>query len=270
VPGAVPGALTSSSINDEGVVVGFYDTAAGTTVGFIRSRLGVLTAPVVAPYDNVTNTLLHSVNDEGVMVGFYSSDNLATTHGFYLVDGQFTTYDYPGAFSTALRGINNRGDITGTTATSSPSDPGTGFIVPRGRDPISFAGPFPAAAGLAVEAINDRRAVVGYSVFDNSPARGFLRKPDGSFVEIALAGAGPNRAFGINDCGVIVGWYAMAGVLHGFYGRAGNLQSLVVPGASATQAFGINNEGRISGAYADANGAWHGFITGEVDGALCD
>src|SRR5436853_5113155 len=66
VPGAVPGALTSSSINDEGVVVGFYDTAAGTTVGFIRSRLGVLTAPVVAPYDNVTNTLLHSVNDEGV------------------------------------------------------------------------------------------------------------------------------------------------------------------------------------------------------------
>ena len=35
------------------------------------------------------------------------------SHGFKLTGGRFTTIDYPGAANTDLRGINNRGDISG-------------------------------------------------------------------------------------------------------------------------------------------------------------
>jgi YVTN family beta-propeller protein len=271
VPGAIVDSYFAPGINDEGVVVGIFSRPDGTSAGFIRSPDGHVRTPVVDPNDHLGSTVLHSINDDEVMVGFYNSD-AATSHGFYLIDGRFKTWDLPGAVSTALRAINNRGDLTGSLFVSgSPDEPGTGFIMSRKGALITFTAPDPTLTGLVPEAINDRRAVVGYYTTTTSSGRGFLRGSDGRFSDIVFPGSTRTRAFGINDCGVVVGFYrAIDGSHHGFFGRSGQLHTLDVPGAGDTSARGINNSGRVVGEYSDPVSGPQMFVSSALPGAGCD
>ena len=99
-------------INDEGVVVGSWIAADGSTVGFIRSPDGHISTPIVDPNDNSGVTVLRAINDEGVIAGFYGA---IVNNGFLLTEGKFRTVDFPGAASTLLRGINNLGDLSWTS-----------------------------------------------------------------------------------------------------------------------------------------------------------
>jgi hypothetical protein len=273
VPGATANDLEEAyfvpGINEDGVIVGTIGTAAGGAEGFIRTPGGATSTQIVDPNNPAHFTVLYRVNDEEVMVGWYTNDQVIT-HSFFLADGQFTAYDFPGAFSTYVRSLNNRGDITGNFQLSA-NDPGTGFITPRYGQPITFKAPDPTTNSLAPEAVNDLRAVVGWYTTPSFPFHGFLRTPSGKFIDIVFPGTNFTRAFGINDCGVIVGRYRSAdGSRHGFYGRYGHLQSLDVPGSVDTTADGINNEGRIVGQFIDSGGMPHGYVTSKVLGAGCD
>jgi probable HAF family extracellular repeat protein len=168
-----------------------------------------------------------------------------------------------------VRGLNNRGDITGNFQLSA-NDPGTGFITPRYYgQPITFKAPDPTTTAPAPEAVNDLRPVVGWCC-TSFCFHGFLRTPSGKFIDIVFLGSILTRAFG-NDCGVIVGRYRLAdNSRHGFYGRYGHLQSLDVPSSIDTTADGINNEGRIVGQFIDSNGTPHAYVTSKVDGAGCE
>ena len=251
-------------INDEGTVVGSWDPIGGPppSVGFIRAPNGQITTPLLHPNDTEPFTVLRSINDSGVIAGFYGSN---TGHGFLLHDGVFVPVDFPGAQSTALRGINNRGDLSGTYYTSPTADP-IGFILPRQGAAITF-GPPPGGSGLVVGKINDQREVVGYYTAANGSLTGFLREPDGRLIDIIVPGAASTLAYGINDCGIISGFWT-DGTAHGFYGRPGNLHSFDLPGAGATFARGVNNHGRVVGNYADGRGN-HGFVTGPIPAAMC-
>jgi hypothetical protein len=269
----VPGANSYfvSGISDVGFVVGSSSTDNGSTfTGFIRSPSGAMTTGLLDPNDVDAYTVLHSINDRGVIAGFFSGVTVPG-HGLLLVDGSFTTFDIPGAAGgTALRGINNRGDLAGTfskTAANLNADQ-FGFIVPNVGASIIFQLPNPAAGGLVVEAINDLRVVVGYYTAPSSTLTGFLRQVDGRWVDIVVPGADATQVYGINNCGIIAGTYASGGTLHGFFGHPGNLQTFDVPGANVTHVQGINNRGRLVGVYA-TNGVTHAYVTSVIPAALC-
>jgi hypothetical protein len=264
IPGATGGYFVPG-INDEGLVTGSWTAADGSAVGFIRSPDGRISTPILHPDDNTRTTVLRAVNDEGVIAGFYGAN---VSNGFLLTEGKFQTVDFPGAVATALRGINNLGDVSGTYSVVDLNADEYGFIIPRRGPPISFKLPDPAATGIVAGGINDLRQLVGYYTDATSTLVGFLRQPSGQFVTIIFPGALSTQIFGINDCGIMVGFYSDASTQHGFYGRPGNLHSFDVPGADATGSQGINNEGRLVGRYA-ADGVQHAFVSGRFAAASC-
>jgi hypothetical protein len=264
----IPGATSYfvAGINDEGLIAGTWDAAGGSAVGFIRSPDGRISTPILNPNDNSGLTVLRAVNDEGVIAGFYGAN---VSNGFLLTDGKFQTVDFPGAVSTALRGINNRGDVSGTYSIVDLNADEFGFIIPRRGTPISFKLSDPSGTGIVVGGINDLRQLVGYYTDATSTLVGFLRQPSGQFVSVIVSGAVSTQVIGINDCGIVVGTYGDGSTAHGFYGRPGNLRSFDLPEAAATFAQGINNEGRITGRYATADGVPHAFVSGRFAAASC-
>jgi len=200
-----------------------------------------------------------------VIAGFYGAN---AGNGFLLTEGKFRTVDFPGAVSTALRGINNLGDLSGGYSIVDLNADEFGFIIPRRGPPISFKLPDPTATGIVPGGINDLRQLVGYYTDATSTLVGFLRQPSGQVVSIIFPGAVSTQVYGINDCGIVVGLYGDGSTAHGFYGRPGNLHSFDVPGAAATFAQGINNEGRLVGRYA-ADGVQHAFVSGRFAAASC-
>lgn len=269
----IPGATNYfvSAINDEGVIAGSWSGDGGTTyVGFIRSPRGHITTPLIDPNDTEVYTVLRAINDRGVIAGFYEGQTVPG-HGLLLAEGVFTTFDVPGAAGgTALRGINNHGDLAGTfSTTTTPLDAAQfGFIVPHKGAPIIFQLPDPAASGLVVGKINDSRTVVGYYTTAASTQVGFVRHLDGSFVDIVVPGADTTLVYSINDCGIVVGVYGVGDAAHGFYGRPGKLVTFDVPGAGTTFAQGINNRGQLVGRYGLSG--QHVFVTEALPGASCD
>jgi hypothetical protein len=253
-------------INDAGVVVGAWTAADGVTVsGFVRSPGGQITSPIVEPNDDTGLTVLRAINAEGVIVGFYG---LHVTHGFVFADGTFSAWDLPRTAVTAVRGVNDRGDLSGSYSVVDGAADEGGFIAPRQGTPITFKIPEPAATNLVVGAINNAREVVGYYTTGRGVLAGFVRQPDGRIVTLAVPGAIDVQAYGINDCGIVVGTFDDGSTAHGFYGRPGSLHTLDLPGAAATVAQGINNEGRMVGRYADSAGE-HGFVTEDTAAASC-
>jgi hypothetical protein len=180
----IPGATSYfvAGINDEGLVTGSWTAADGSVVGFIRLPDGRISTPILHPDDNTRTTVLRALNDEGVIAGFYGAN---VSNGFLLTEGKFQTVDFPGALATALRGINNLGDVSGTYSIVDLDADEFGFIIPRRGPEISFKLPDPSGTGIVVHS------------FD-------------------LPGAVTTFAQGINNEGRIVGRYATAGVQHAF------------------------------------------------------
>jgi hypothetical protein len=264
----IPGATSYfvAGINDEGLVAGSWDAADGSAIGFIRAPDGRISTPIVHPDDSTRTTVLRAVNDDGVIAGFYGAN---VSNGFLLTEGKFRTVDFPGAVATALRGINNLGDVSGTYSVVDLNADEFGFIIPRRGPAISFKLADPTGTGIVVGGINDLRQLVGYYTDATSTLVGFLRQPSGQFVSIIFPGALSTQAYGINDCGIVVGVWGDGSTAHGFYGRPGNLRSFDVPGAVATFTQGINNEGRIVGRYATPDGVPHAFISERLAAASC-
>jgi hypothetical protein len=255
-----------AGINDEGLVAGSWTTADGAAIGFIRAPDGRVSTPVVHPDGNTRTTVLRAVNDDGEIAGFYGAN---VSNGFLLTEEKFRTVDFPGAVATALRGINNLGDVSGTYSVVDFDADEFGFIIPRRGPAVSFKLADPTGTGIVVGAINDLRQLVGYYTDATSTLVGFLRQPNGQFVSIIFPGGLSTQAYGINDCGILVGVWGDGSTAHGFYGRPGNLRSFDVPGAIATFSQGINNEGRIVGRYATADGVPHAFVSGAFAAASC-
>ena len=129
-----PNIVNVQSINNHGLIVGFYDGTDGNVHGFIAHENsavnGVITATPVAdpviptvagePGATFVFSQILSVNDKGIAVGYYG-DSTLSQHGFFYNTntGQYTFLDDPnaafsgGAEVTQITGITNSGEITG-------------------------------------------------------------------------------------------------------------------------------------------------------------
>jgi hypothetical protein len=108
---------------------------------------------------------------------------------------------------------------------------------------------------------------------------GFFRQANGEVILFQVNGAFNNRARGINNSGLITGFYLdiTTGAQRGFVARVAGSPAyqaltvpandlLDVPGAAGTIPEGITDSGRISGTWLDAAGNPHGFFATPVPG----
>ena len=134
MPLRVRDVVNAQSINNKGLVVGFYVGNDGQDHGFMASegtaKKGTLTGTAIAdptiptvagePGATFVFSQVLSVNDHGIAVGYYG-DSTTSQHGFIYNThtGQYTFLDDPseafdnGVEVTQITGITNSGEITG-------------------------------------------------------------------------------------------------------------------------------------------------------------
>jgi len=246
-------------------------------------------------------TEVSGINAAGEMVGLYGkTDYDAHQRGFLLKNGKFIHVDYPKAYTTLAFGINDAGIVVGSAglkdrtvyvgftydgATFTPlrdgSDSATcsysindannivggagtvygskGFLESNGiYTPINFPG---VNVYEYATNINNLGEIVGLTDYD---AYTYI---NGQFQNIDVPGASQTGAFGINDQGIISGYYFLDPAAHGFALFKGKYVSFSFPGATETTATGINAAGNIVGAYDLADGTVHGFVTSPITAA---
>ncbi|HVZ92092.1 MAG TPA: hypothetical protein VG843_10605, partial [Rhizomicrobium sp.] len=161
-------------------------------------------------------------------------------------DGAITEFDPSGSTSTYAGYINKAGAIAGDYLDE--SGVGHGFLRAPDGTFTTFDAPVAGASAVSVTGLNDRDEVIGIYDVDGGGPYSFLRRTDGSVVEI---GSGPNySAYAINNKGIVIGWYQDSRSVHGFIRRtSGTIKLLDLKSAANTYPFSINDRGDIAGWY---------------------
>ncbi len=223
-PFMVPGSVSTEgwNINQDGSIVGYYDTEDGRRHGFIaRLASEVDDEPVVATPTEYHFTF-ESIDVPGVdflaltassdfedYAGYTLSADGEKEVAFTLIDGEFKRYDFPGSQKTHFYALGNNGN----------------------------------AAGHYMDSDGNYHGVV----LEN----GELRQYD-------FPGSVQTEIYGISDAtGALTGNYIDAeGVRRGFTGD----EIVEAPEASATYADFVNTSGRLVGSYVDADGIYHPYV----------
>lgn len=247
-----------AGLNSSGQIVGAFIDSKYQTHGYFRNSDGTfiqLDVPGATVFTNVAG-----INAVGQIAGTYFAAGGSQQSYFWDVKNpsQYVTYTVSGSTATVATGINTSGEITGLYFDSAGAH---AFI----RTPDGTISTFDFGGGNTVNGpllINTRGQITG-GAFNQGFNGGFLRTPNGQFTFWAVTlHVGPQPQ-GINDSGVIVGYfYSDAGSNSAFVrDAAGNITNITVPFSNtATQATGINGAGHIIGNYTDANGASHGWV----------
>ena len=208
------------NINQDGSVVGYYDTADGRRQGFIASPIAVSDKPVFAisglhyifesiDVPGIDFLALTASSDFEDYAGYTRSPDGEKEIAFTLIDGVFETYDFPGSKNTYFYALGNNGNA---------------------------AGHYEDADGLYHGVILEN---------------GELRHYD-------FPGAVETEIYGISDAtGNLTGNFIDAsGVRRGFTGET----IVEFPGASETFADFVNASGGMVGSYIDADGIHHPYL----------
>jgi probable HAF family extracellular repeat protein len=170
-------------------------------------------------------------------------------------DVTYTTIDVPGAFFTAVQGINTAGDMVGYIADSEVG-PTHGFLLHDGTFTIFD---YPGADSTRASRINDSGVIVGCAMKGDSLEIGFTY--DGTtFAPIRVPGKNATVASGINNRGTIVGGDGSLGTTRGFELSGRRIRDISPPGNHTyVYGTGVNNFGQVVGWTASGlNG--RGFI----------
>jgi hypothetical protein len=197
----------ANDVNDSGEIVGYYIESGSTADhGYLESGGKFTTIDV--PFSGAVGNSCLGINNSGEIVGAW--EDATTAHGFVLSGGTYTSFDYPGAASTAALSVNNNGVIVG--AYTDASGVTHGFTLSGGTytsyDP-------PGSTYTVGSGINDSGDIVGYYCQSSECAAGngypstlgFLLS-GGTYTNITIPDAVASYAFTINNNGVIVGIYA--------------------------------------------------------------
>jgi hypothetical protein len=195
-----PAQQAAQGINDSGQIVGTFVDSSGDFHGYERS--GGKFSQIDVPFEGASETIPSAINNSGEVVGGYSE-----THGFTLIGGTYTSFDYPGAIETEPFALNSAGDIVGSYTDT--GGVGHAFSLSAGT---YTSIDFPGAVETFASGINDGGDIVGtycltgecISTFEG--AQGFLFSK-GGFTTIAIPGEFYTEALGINNNGVVVGFY---------------------------------------------------------------
>ncbi|HEY2390601.1 MAG TPA: hypothetical protein VGK22_05465 [Candidatus Angelobacter sp.] len=205
-----------------------------------------------------------ALNDKGAIVGTFLAGTFRHSHGYFLYQGKFTSFMFPGSIDTTARDISGNGIIVGNYSANSFTGDRPYMVRSGAFHAITLPG-FPNdISAITATGVNDNGDVVG-TVLSGTAAFevGFLLH-NGKVTILsfpgAQAGTEPNS---INDQGVIVGTYALSEndeSPRGFMWKAGVFSNVNPPDSGgSSQPKKISNAGDIVGAYNTADGLEHGF-----------
>ena len=306
----VPGSVSTEgwNVNQDGSVVGHYDTADGRRHGFIARPLQ---PTAVRPPPDLSYTF-ESIDVPGIdfLAVTASSDffdyagNMRGPDGekdvaFTLIDGVFTTYDFPGSQGTYFYALGNNGVAAGHYKDSDGLFHGvilengelrqynfpnsveteiygysdstgalTGSFVDASGVRRGFSGEtiveFPEAPETYADFVSWTRNIVGSYKDADGVYHAYMRSSVGRFLSIDLPNALNLEYFflhGLNRTRTVVGRAKAAGdVPRTYVGSPLNLKELQFPGAVSTEGWNINEDGSVVGHYDSADGRRHGFI----------
>ena len=160
--------------------------------------------------------------------------------------------------STALLGLNNRGQVVGAVQRSDFTF--RGFSIAEGSVVVFD---YPGAQSTQAEGIRKDGTIVGTYTLDNVN-HGFLLHPHGHFERFDVPQACETFIFDTNDAGDLAGAYVdcVSRQMRGYVlTRKDQLLVVSFPGAgtTATQVHGLDEHGNIAGHFDDATGR-HGFL----------
>ena len=230
--------------------------------------------------------------------------------GFTLIDGEFTTYDFPGSQNTYFYALGNNGVAAGHYEDSNGLYHG---VVLENGELRQYD--FPGAVQTEIFGYND---VIGVLTGHFIDASGVRRGFSGDAI-IEYPGATATYANFVNVVGTIVGSYIDAEGLYHAFARISNgryfsldftdaenqeylfvhgniddrisvarakatgdvprtyvgslflgLQELQFPGSVSTEGWNINQDGSVVGHYDSADGRRHGFIARPTTEAVSD
>jgi len=209
-------------INDASTIVGY-----GNATTFNGFQLVLPPVPANFTRQNVPGadggTQVTGISGTGTTVGFSITGGV--TNGFAQTGGTFTTVNTPGSVFNQLLGINKAGTVAAGYFSATDVGGATGQQAITVAGGPSFIAP----------------------VFTN--------------INAALPANTNSQATGVNDSGLVVGFYLMAdGDFSAFTDLSGTITSFEAPGSASTQALGVNDLGEIVGDYLDAGGVMHGFL----------
>src|SRR5205823_6873 len=160
-------------------------------------------------------------------------------------------------------GLDNAGDLVGGTGTIYTSK---GFELSGGQyKRISPPGSY---VYVYATGVNNFGEVVGFTN-NGGDQRGFAFK-GAKFRSILFPGATATEVWGVNDQGIVVGWYQQGSPPYDFYAFAlknGKYISFNYPGTRGTFASGISASGQIVGEYTFDFSTYHGFVTSPITAA---
>jgi hypothetical protein len=161
----------------------------------------------------------------------------------YVSNSGFTAFTVPGSTSTYASGLNNQGQIVGSSDLR-------GFLDTNG---VFTSIAYPGATATSPEGISDGGEVVGWYEDALEINHGFTEL-NGVYTSLDYPGAADTYLYGVNDLGDIVGNYCCIGTNQeqGFRYNNGLFTPINVPGAQSTSAFSINNSGVMAGNFCTA------------------
>ena len=306
-----PGAVSTEgyNINQDGSVVGYYNTADGSRYGFIARPISG-DRPVVAPAR--TTYTYESINVPGVdhlavtassdfedYAGYTRSPDSEKEVAFTLIDGIFTTYNFPGAQETRFYALGNNGQAAGHYKDSDGHYHGvilengemrqydypdavqtflygysdatgalTGDFIDAAGVQRGFSGDLvidiPGATATHTDFVNAEGSIVGSYVDAEGTYHAYVRLRNGSFATIDLPTKGLTLEYffvhGISDARSIVARAKAVGDVPRTYAGQYVLHELRFPGAVSTEGYNINQDGSVVGHYESPDGRIHGFI----------
>ena len=324
-PFKVPGSVSTEgyNINQDGSIVGNYESTDGRIHGFIARPATDTEAPVdpepvaASTYGTYTFETIDVPRAE-ILVLTASSDfedyagNARSADGekevgFTLIDGVFTTYDFPGSKNTYFYALGNDGRAAGYYEDSDGLHRGvilengelqeynfpdaveteiygisdatgalTGNFIDASGVRRGFSGDIivegPDATETYADFVNAAGTIVGSYVDADGIYRPYYRRPDGRFTTIDSARAADREYFfvhGINDAGVSIARIKLHDDIPRTYVGRVREGSIEIrfPGAVSTEGWNINQDGSIVGNYESPDGRRHGFIARPVSQA---
>lgn len=229
----------------------------------VRMVLAIDYVYTTIDYPEARQTFAMDINNMGQVVGFYHDANYGLLRGF-LFDGISFTNINLDAYETSAHGINDKGLIVGGYYLFGTNDNG-GFLFNGSKfRKLAINPSMPGISG-----INNAKQIVGtYYDYDVDTWRGLLIDKN-SFSTIDVPGSNWTFASGINDNGVVVGYYSDSIRSYGFLFIDDTFSTIDLPGSTYFNANGINNINQIVGLYSYGGGV-HGFMLDDSDFSTID
>ncbi|MDE0041930.1 MAG: T9SS type A sorting domain-containing protein [Candidatus Poribacteria bacterium] len=301
-----PGAVITEgwNINEDNSVVGYYESEDGHRRGFIaKPAQTAVDLPVTFTYMfesidvlGVDFLALTASSDFEDYAGYTKSADGEKEVAFTLIDGVFTTYDFPGSQNTYFYALGNNGNAAGHYEDSEGLFHG---VILEDGELRQFD--FPGAVQTEIYGISDatgaltgnftdasgvRRGFTGDEVVEFPGAKetfadfvsgetlvGSYIDADGIYhaytsidgVFASIDSPIPDLEYGflhgVNEIGVFVARSkGVNDIPRTHVGTFRGLQEMRFPGSVSTEGWNINQDSSVVGYYDSADGRRHGFI----------